>query len=562
MANVAQHVDEDVHLPSTEPENVDVPAWKPSGHELAIMLTLAIISLMVSLDATIIITSLSTIIQAFETDTTQGLWIGTSYLLTCAVSMPFIASLSEIFGRPRCLFASLLIFTTGTVLCAVAHTMRVLLAGRSIQGVGGGGIIILSLVIFTDIVPLRSRPQYIGITQGAWAIGTCIGPLIGGAFATPTLWRWIFYLTFPFCAIGLALVPLVVSLKPRSATWREMLVRVDWIGAFFFIPSATGFLVAISWGGTQFHWSAVAVIVPLALGFLGLASTVVYERFFAKEPFLRHSLFHSRSSFAVYAGAFVQGLLLYGQLYYVPFFFESVRSESPLRTGVSVLAVMLTLIPAAVVVGRVITRTGTYRWAIWTGWTLVSIGTGLTVTWDARTSASVWVVSLVVLGFGHGLLLNALNTASQAVCLRGDEGAAAAMYAFLRSFGMALGVGIGGSVFQNVMKIKIRDLGLPDSIASDAEAFAEGLQWSRLGGSTMVPRPADVLGAYVYGFHGVFSFFCGLAGLVLAASTLVQHFQIDKELVTEHTLDTDSRLALGLNRLGRSRTPGQMDRRG
>lgn len=112
--------------------------------------------------------------------------------------MPFIASLSEIFGRPRCLFASLLIFTTGTVLCAVAHTMRVLLAGRSIQGVGGGGIIILSLVIFTDIVPLRSRPQYIGITyvvrihtaryksiradtfshrQGAWAIGTCIGPL-------------------------------------------------------------------------------------------------------------------------------------------------------------------------------------------------------------------------------------------------------------------------------------------------------------------------------------------------------------------------------------------------
>lgn len=134
--------------------------------------------------------------------------------------------------------------------------------------------------------------------------------LVGGAFATPTLWRWIFYLMFPFCAIGLALVPLVVSLKPRSATWREMLVRVDWIGAFFFIPSATGFLVAISWGGTQFHWSAVAVIVPLALGFLGLASTVVYERFFAKEPFLRHSLFHSRSSFAVYAGAFVQGLLV------------------------------------------------------------------------------------------------------------------------------------------------------------------------------------------------------------------------------------------------------------
>lgn len=94
--------------------------------------------------------------------TTQGFWVGTSYLLTNAVTMPFIAALSDIFGRPFFLILSLIFFTIGTLVCCLAHTMGVLLVGRSLQGVGGGGIIILSLVIFTDIVPLRHRPKWYG----------------------------------------------------------------------------------------------------------------------------------------------------------------------------------------------------------------------------------------------------------------------------------------------------------------------------------------------------------------------------------------------------------------
>ncbi|KIW60705.1 hypothetical protein PV05_00904 [Exophiala xenobiotica] len=511
------------------------PAWKPSGHEWAIMLTLAIISLMVSLDATVIITSLSTIIQALKTDTTQGLWIGTSYLLTCAVTMPFTAALSDIVGRSRCLFASLIFFTVGTILCAAAHNISVMLAGRSIQGIGGGGVIVLSLVIFTDIVPLRSRPQYVGILQGAWAVGTCVGPLIGGAFATPTLWRGVFYLMFPFCGIGLVFVPLFIRLTPRRATWRQMLTRVDWAGGLLFIPSAAAFLLAISWGGTEQSWASAQTIIPLIAGFLGLICTGLYEQYRATEPFLPHSLFRNPTAFAIYAGAFVQGLLLYGQLYYIPFFLETVKLKSPIQTGVGLLAVMLALIPTAVVVGRLITRTGSYRWAIWIGWVLTTLATGLTTLWSAHSWTTTWVLSLVTLGIGHGLLLNALNCASQAVCKPGDEGAAAAMYAFLRSFGMALGVGIGGSVFQNVMKIRLRALHLPTSILGTPQRVA----------------------VYAYGFHGVFGFFCGLAALAMAVSCFIKHFEINKELVTEHTLDTNSRIALTLGRLNHSRTPSQ-----
>lgn len=96
-------------------------------------------------------------------DTTEGFWIGTSYLLVNAVTMPVIASLSEIFGRPICLEFALVMFTIGTIFCCAAHDVSVMLVGRCIQGIGGGGVHVLSGVIMTDLVPLRYRPKWFGI---------------------------------------------------------------------------------------------------------------------------------------------------------------------------------------------------------------------------------------------------------------------------------------------------------------------------------------------------------------------------------------------------------------
>lgn len=143
---------------------------------------------------------------------------------------------------------------------------------------------------------------------------------VGGAFATSRLWRWIFYLMFPFCGIGLIFVPLFVRLKPRESTWKEMVNRVDWIGGVLFIFSATAFLVAISWGGTQEPWSSFRTIVPLAVGSTGLVATILWERHGATEPFLRHSLSRNRSAFAVYAGTFCQGLLVRRHMFRIGFF--------------------------------------------------------------------------------------------------------------------------------------------------------------------------------------------------------------------------------------------------
>ncbi len=358
----------------------------------------------------------------------------------------------------------------------------------------------------------------------------------------------------PFCALGMVLVPVFIRISRPEATFKQMLGMVDWIGGVLFISSATGFLIAISWGGTSYAWNHWRTLVPLILGGFGLVATMIYERFGASNPFLRHSLFHVKSAHGVYIGAFVQGLVvspsllprwspilinclqLYAQLYYIPFYFESAKLFSPIRTGYSLLPILLTLIPASVVVGAAITRSGKYLWAIAIGWILTTLGTGLTISWDRKTHTAVWAVELIILGLGHGLNLNALNTASQAVSKPGDEGRAVGMYAFLRSFGMAIGVGVSGSVFQNVMTSKLKDLGLSSDIAKNAEAYLQVLKKMPDG-----PERQAIVDAYVHGFNGVFAFLTALAGVALVLGLFIKHHEINKELITEHKISDHAR---------------------
>ncbi|KAI2634654.1 major facilitator superfamily transporter [Xylaria nigripes] len=517
----------------TEAQRPIEPEWHPSKHEKAIIYTLAIISLVVALDATIVITPLSTIVQDLKGTATQAFWIGTSYLLVNAVTMPVICAVSNVFGRPVCLIFALIAFAIGTILCAVSQNIGTLLVGRSIQGVGGGGIHSLGLVVQTDIVPLRWRPKWYGVTLGFWALGLAIGPIIGGAVVHGTTWRWIFYLMFPFLAFGLVAVPYLLTLKAKPATVNEKLGRIDWIGSVIFTASATSFLIAVSWGGSQYEWNDYQTLVPLILGFVGLLVTLAYERLWAKQPFLRHSLYHSTSSTITYVGGLIQGLVMYGLLYYGPFYFLSVKGFSPLDTGVTLLPATLTVTSAGIICGRLVTRYNNYRWFVWTGWFIASIGAGLFIIWPHNDSAGVWVVTYLIIGVGQGVILNAQNFASQAMCKLGDEAEAAAMYAFVRQFGMALGVGIGGTTFQNVMALKLRWLGLPVEIAKQAEGYIGILHTLPAG-----DFKNNVMAAYKYGFTGLYSFYLAISVVALVISLLfVKSVDLTRQHHSEHRLD-------------------------
>ncbi|KAH8742986.1 major facilitator superfamily transporter [Diaporthe sp. PMI_573] len=443
-----------------------ISVWTPTLHQKLIMFTLSVVSFMVALDACIIITSLNAITIDLKLNTTQGIWIGTAYLLVTATTMPLLAELSNVFGRPAVLTSCLVFFTVGTIFCCLADGISLLLGGRVLQGLGGAGVMVLSLVIFTDI----------------------------------TTWRWIFYIMFPFCGLGLLLVIKFLTLNPPRATLRQKLDSIDWVGAFLFIPSGTLFLIAVSWGGVQLSWSSPGTLVPLCLGTLGFVATFLYELRFATKPFLQRSLFWGTSPRVAYICGAIQGFVIYGQLYYIPLYFLSVKLYTPIHTGLALLPVLVTLVPSSMIAGRLVTRTADYRWLIWIGWTLTTVGSGLTLLFHSDTPVAVWVVVLIILGLGHGAVLNAQNFAAQAMSRVGEQGAAAAMYILTRQFGMTLGVGFGGCVFQNVMSLRLQQTGLDTSIATHSEAFVAELH--RMHADSIMR--SQILDAYSFGLRGIY----------------------------------------------------------
>ncbi|KAK7980158.1 GNAT family acetyltransferase [Apiospora arundinis] len=498
---------EEVDTEAQVAQQPSVPEWKIGKQELYIILSLTVINMVVALDSSIIITALKTMTAALGADTTQGFWIGTSFLLASTVAMPPVASLSEIFGRPLCLLFSLAAFTLGSLLCCVARGVRLLLAGRAVQGVGAGGIWMVSLLLLTDLVPLRHRPKWWAVISLGWAAGLVAGPLVGGAIVQRTTWRWIFYLNFPFCAFGLTLS-----------------------------------LFALSSAGIQFAWNSVEIIATLVIGLTGLVATGVWEVFFAKEPMLKHSLFYSWSSNIAYFGGFVQGLVMYGENYYVPFFFQSVMGASPLRAGINLLPALLFVIPSGAVTGALVSRYNDYRYALWIGWFFVSLSSGLELLWnDAGVATGVWVVALIVMGVGHGIVLNAQTFACQAMARPGDIAAAAAMYGFVRQLGSAVGVCVGSTTWQNVAALKLAWQGLLVDIAYHAEAYIEELQLLFPNTITLPEGDEDrlrkeVTDAFVFGFLGVWQVFLGISGVVFFLSFFVKHFDMNKAIESEHRL--------------------------
>jgi MFS family permease len=530
--------------------------WKAGPSELAAMITIAVISLMVALDATILVPALPALATDLHGSATDAFWAGSSYLLTSAVFQPFIAALSDIFGRKEMLLVSLFFFTLGTLLCApIAKDFTALLAGRSIQGIGGGGIITMGQVIYADIVPLRQRPKYFSLVLGAWAVGSVIGPLVGGLFVEHVSWRWCFYINvrifpsppifrcrayadrheiqLPFCGLGFAVVPLFVKLTTTKSSLISKLRRVDWTGGALFVGGLTTFLIGLSWAGIQYAWSSAQTIAPMVIGACFVVLSIVWECKWAKEPFLTVSLFYSPSAIAAFAGAFCNGFMLFCAMYYAPLYFMGVRFTTPTESGTNLIPVTAFLLPGSILVSVLTTRLGRFRWAIWIGWTITCVGSGLLLLLNETTPTPVWAVIFAVFGIGSGMVLTGMNVSIQAISRVEDCGRAGSMYAFLRTLGMTVGVAVGGTTFQNVMLQKLKDLGLPEEIAYNAEAYIAKLAQMPATSSLRI----GVVAAYVQGIHGVFWVVTGAAIFGLLASFIIRAHSMDKILASKFSLE-------------------------
>ncbi|MFB7663322.1 DHA2 family efflux MFS transporter permease subunit [Kitasatospora sp. NPDC056138] len=417
--------------------------WVPIGALLLAMLLAA-------LDQTIVSTALPTIVSDLG-----GLehlsWVVTAYLLASTAATPLWGKLGDMYGRKRLFQASIVIFLIGSALCGLAQDMGELIAFRALQGLGGGGLIVLSQAIVGDLVPPRDRGKYQGLFGAVFGVTSVLGPLLGGVFVDNLSWRWVFYVNLPVGVVALAVIAAVL---PGAGAKRRH--TIDYLGTFLIASVATCLVLMTSLGGTTWPWGSWQVIGLAALGAVLLVAFVAVENR-AAEPVIPMRLFRSRTFGLVAVISFVVGFAMFGALTYLPTFLQVVMQVSPTLSGIHMLPMVLGMLLTSVGSGQIVSRTGHYRIFPIAGTVVTAVGLVLLSRLTEHSSTAEMSLYFLVFGLGLGLVMQVLVLIVQNSVGYEDLGVATGAATFFRSIGASFGVSIFGTVFASGLNHRMRD---------------------------------------------------------------------------------------------------------
>ncbi|MFJ5207099.1 DHA2 family efflux MFS transporter permease subunit [Streptomyces nigra] len=416
------------------------PHENVSGNVLVSIGALLLGMLLAALDQTIVSTALPTIVSDLG-----GLehlsWVVTAYLLASTAATPLWGKLGDQYGRKRLYQIAIVIFLVGSALCGMAQDMTQLIAFRALQGLGGGGLIVLSMAIVGDIVPPRERGRYQGLFGAVFGATSVLGPLLGGVFTEHLSWRWVFYVNLPVGAVALIVIALVLHI-PRRSTKHV----IDYLGTVLIAAVATGLVLVASLGGTTWGWGS-AQIVALAVASVMLAFVFVAVERRAAEPVLPLKLFRVRTFTLSAVISFIVGFAMFGAMTYLPTFLQVVQGISPTLSGVHMLPMVAGMLLSSTGSGQIVSRTG--RWKVFpiAGTGVTAVGLLLLHQLDAGSSTALMSVYFFVFGLGLGLVMQVLVLIVQNAVPYEDLGVATSGATFFRSIGASFGVAIFGTVF-------------------------------------------------------------------------------------------------------------------
>ncbi|KAI0656505.1 iron permease [Cubamyces menziesii] len=399
------------------------------------------------LDLTAVSTALPTIVN--DLHGRDFIWAGSAYTIAATAVTPLIGNLVSAFGRKPILVAFILTFTVGSAISGAAQTMDMLIAGRTIQGLGSGACMATTMIIYADLVPLPERGKFQGFIAVGWAIACTIGPPVGGALAVSGAWRWLFYLNLPLCGLAITLTLLLLRVHTPKASLREKIVQMDWIGMTVMVGSSISILLALTWGGLQFPWTSEHVLVPLVIGAVGILVFFALEMFWLKGPTVPRFFFTNRTTFSGYLGTFFHGISVMAAVYYLPVYFQATKGASAVGSGIDLFPLAFT-IPAFVIVTGLSTRiSGRYRLQNYIGWAFIIVGFGLLTILDENSSRAAYIGVQIPLGIGFGIIWIGPQFPILAPLPFSNSAHALAFFNFLRFFAQSWGAIVGGTILQN-----------------------------------------------------------------------------------------------------------------
>jgi EmrB/QacA subfamily drug resistance transporter len=358
-----------------------------------ILMSLLLTMFLAALDQTIVATALPTIGRQFN-DVGNLSWVITAYLLASTAVAPVFGTLSDIYGRRVMITVSLALFTVGSILCAVAPNMTVLILARGLQGLGGGGIMPVVQTVISDVVSPRERGKYQAYFSGVWMAAGLLGPVLGGVFAEHLHWSMIFWVNVPL-ALG-ALVLLLPKMGKIPVFHRRR--KVDWLGGVLLMGAAVVFMLVLTWGGNRYLWLSPTIMAMIGAS-IALALAFVWHARNADEPFLPLPLMGGTVvPYAMAAGGCALGAIT-GLTVHLPLYYEVVYHLSASEAGLALIPLAAVSTCGAAFAGRTMARAKHYKRVAIAGTSLAAVsGAAL-----ALTTLPLWALLVLLSIFALGL---------------------------------------------------------------------------------------------------------------------------------------------------------------
>jgi EmrB/QacA subfamily drug resistance transporter len=394
-----------------------------------------------ALDQTVVSTAIRTIADDLQGYSLQA-WATTAFLITSTIATPLYGKLSDIYGRKPFYLFAIGVFVVGSVLCGFAWSMYSLAAFRAVQGIGAGGLMSLAFAILGDIVPPRERSRYQGFFMAVFGSSSVIGPVVGGLLAGQdsilgfTGWRWIFMVNVP---LGVAAFLVVARVLHIPHVRRDH--RIDWWGASALVVALVPLLI-VAEQGREWGWTSAGSVACYVIGALGIAGFVVAERAMGDEALLPPRMFGERTFSVGIVSSFIVGMGMFGGMLLLPQYLQVVKGSSPTVAGLQTLPLVLGIMTAAAVSGRITSRTGRYKIFPVVGTALLAVALGLFSLVGADTPLVATMAVMLLFGMGLGLNMQSVILAVQNAVSPRDMGVATSSVTFFRQMGGTLGAAV------------------------------------------------------------------------------------------------------------------------
>ncbi|KAF3043586.1 hypothetical protein E8E11_003746 [Didymella keratinophila] len=494
--------------------SIPVSSSRPALSVLIAYTALCLSIFLVALDTVLIPTALPTISESFHVPDALYAWTGSAYLLANASSIPFWGTLADVFG--------------------LSINAPMLVGGRAVQGLGGGGVNCLVYVCVSDLFTIRNRSFYLGLVGAVWAVASALGPVLGGVFAENLSWRWCFYINLPIVSFAIVLLYFTLHLHNPRTSFLAGMRSIDWLGIFTILAATILLLVGLQTGGATSYTSPM-VIVFLVLGslvYLLFPITQWWEDKNGGTPIMPLRIFGDTSNLSALGVCAFDALVFNSVAYFVPLYFQIVAGQTPSTTGVLMLALAIPLTIVSFVSGFVIEKTGRFMDWLQVGLLLTTIGTGALISLTEAFDLGKAVGFLVLIGAGFGPTFHTPLIALQTRIKDSDMAVGTATFGFVRMLSGAIGVVIGQVIFQALMRGRLEaivDAGVSKTFAQqlvDGEAVSQASAVVMLDEAQRIVVRAGFMGA----LRGTFICYTVVAALGLLTTLGIKRVTLKREV--------------------------------